>query len=88
MIFFIKNYRVEKCRTTSQRFRFRREQCIKNLEVIKNNIKNFENISRNKFRKVVETETNKILDELSCIKVSKILNLKGIYDYSVQDEIM
>ena len=58
------------------------------MEVIKNNIKNFENISRNKFRKVVETETNKILDELSCIKVSKILNLKGIYDYSVQDEIM
>ena len=61
---------------------------MKNLEVIKNNIKNFENISRNKFRKVVETETNKILEESSCIKASKILNLKGIYDYSIQDEIM
>ena len=43
---------------------------------------------KTKFRKVVELEINKILEDLSVIKVSKILNLKGIYDYSVQDEIM
>ena len=61
---------------------------LKNLEIIKNNIKNFEKLAKNKFRKVVETETNAILEELSCTKVSKILNLKGIYDYSIQDEIM
>ena len=61
---------------------------LKNLEIIKNNIKNFEKLAKNKFRKVVETQTNTILDELSCTKVSKILNLKGIYDYSIQDEIM
>ena len=58
------------------------------MEIIKNNIKNFEKLAKNKFRKVVETQTNTILDELSCTKVSKILNLKGIYDYSIQDEIM
>ena len=33
---------------------------LKNLEIIKNNIKNFEKLAKNKFRKVVETETNTI----------------------------
>ena len=61
---------------------------LKILEVIKNSIKNFENLAKNKFRKVVETEMNKILEDLSVMKVSKILNLKGIYDYNIEDEIM
>jgi len=61
---------------------------LKTLEEIKNNIKNFENLAKTKFRKVVDTEINKILEDLSVIKVSKILNLKGIYDFSFQDEII
>jgi len=61
---------------------------LKILEVIKNNIKNYENLSKIKFRKVVETEIDTILEELSVIKVSKILNLKGIYDMSIPDEII
>ena len=51
-------------------------------------IKSFEKLTRNKFKKVVESEINAILEDLSAIKVSKILNLQGIYDYSVQDEII
>ena len=58
------------------------------MDDIKNNIKSFEKLTRNKFKKVVESEINAILEDLSAIKVSKILNLQGIYDYSVQDEII
>ena len=61
---------------------------LKTLDDIKNNIKSFEKLTRNKFKKVVESEINAILEDLSAIKVSKILNLQGIYDYSVQDEII
>ena len=61
---------------------------LKTLDDIKNNIKNFEKLTWNKFKKVVESEINAILEDLSDIKVSKILNLQGIYDYSVQDEII
>ena len=61
---------------------------LKTLDDIKNNIKSFEKLTRNKFKKVVESEINAILEDLSAIKVSKILNLQGIYDYCVQDEII
>ena len=61
---------------------------LKTLDDIKNNIKSFEKLTRNKFKKVVESEINALLEDLSAIKVSKILNLQGIYDYSVQDEII
>ena len=69
-------------------FSMEENNVLKTLDDIKNNIKSFEKLTRNKFKKVVESEINAILEDLSAIKVSKILNLQGIYDYSVQDEII
>ena len=45
---------------------------LRNLQFIKNNIENFENIAATKFRKVVEKDKNVILEELNVIKVNKI----------------
>ena len=37
----------------------------------------------NKFRKVIEAETNIILDELRLAKMDKVMMLKGIFDLKI-----
>ena len=60
---------------------------LRNLQFIKNNIENFENLAATKFRKVVEKDINIILEELNVIKVNRILTLKSIFDVSFSEHI-
>ena len=74
---------MEELKHHHRHFDSENENVFKILEQIKNSIQIFKNLAMNKFRKVVDLEIGKILEELNLARIDKETTLIGFFDMNI-----